>query len=275
MNQSKTPTVFITGASTGIGRATALYFHKKGWNVAATMRNLSNNPGFEASTRIKTYSLDVTDIGSIQKALHSAVKDFGGIDVVVNNAGYGLTGPFEGASTDQIQKQFNTNVFGLMNVTREILPLFRTQKHGTIVNIASMGGRIVFPYYSLYHGTKWAVEGFSESLRFELEPLGIRVKIIEPGAIKTDFYERSNDSTILNSPSEYKALYDKAAVNIAKAEESAIAPEKVAKVIFKAASGTSKKLRYPVGPDAKALLFLRNFLPDSWYAGLIRFAIFR
>ncbi|MCZ8342554.1 MAG: SDR family oxidoreductase [Leptospira sp.] len=275
MESKKNRTVLITGASTGIGKATALYFQEKGWNVAATMRTPEKNTDLKGLPNLKTYALDVTNRTSIENAVSSILKDFGTIDTIVNNAGYGLTGPFEGASAEQIQKQFDTNVFGLMNVTRAILPYFRKQNFGTIINIASMGGRIVFPYYSLYHGTKWAVEGFSESLRFELEPLGIRVKIIEPGAIKTDFYDRSNDSTIRSSPEEYQSLYRKAEVNIAKAEKSAIPAIKVAKVVFKAATQKNKKLRYAVGPDAKALLFLRNFLPDSWYAGLIRFAIFR
>ncbi len=267
-------TVLITGSSTGIGRETAIYFQKKGWNVAASMRTPAKETILTKLENTIIPRLDVTDSNSIKEALASTISKFGKIDVIVNNAGYGLTGPFEGSTEEQIKKQYDTNVFGLMNVTREILPHFRKNQNGLLINVASMGGRIVFPYYSLYHGTKWAVEGFTESLRFELEPLGIRVKIIEPGAIKTDFYERSNDSTITNSPIEYKPLCEKAFKKYEKTEAGATLPEKVAKTIYASATDGSKKLRYPVGPDAKSLLFLRNFLPDSVYAGIVKFAVF-
>lgn len=273
MSKQITKTVLITGSSTGIGRETALYFQKKGWNVAATMRTPSKEIVLNKLENTIVPSLDVMDSKSIREAIQSTISKFGKIDAIVNNAGYGLVGPFEGASESQIKKQYDTNVFGLMNVMREMLPHFRTNKNGVFVNVASMGGRVVFPYYSLYHGTKWAVEGFTESLRFELEPLGIRVKIVEPGAIKTDFYERSMDNTMATSPIEYKALCDKAFANYEKSSSGATLPEKVAKVIFKAADDGSKKLRYAVGPDAKSLLFLRNILPDGIYAKMIKLAL--
>ena len=219
--------------------------------------------------------LDVTDTKSIQSAIDETIQKFGKIDVIINNAGYGLIGPFEGASPEQIKKQYDTNVFGVMNVIRSILPHYRKNKTGIIVNVASMGGRLTFPYYSLYHGTKWAVEGFSESLKFELEPIGIKVKIIEPGAIKTDFYERSNETTLEMSPIDYKNHCEKAFKSYENSEKNAIKAEKVAKVIFKASTDRSNKLRYSIGPDAKSLLFLRNFLPDSVYSGLIKLAILR
>jgi len=275
MSKQKPKTVLITGSSTGIGRETAIYFQKKGWNVAATMRTPNKESVLTKMENVIVPSLDVTDTKSIKDAVNLTISKFGKIDAIVNNAGYGLTGPFEGSTPEQIKKQYDTNVFGIMNVMREVLPHFRANKSGVIVNVASMGGRIVFPYYSLYHGTKWAVEGFTEALRFELEPLGIRVKIVEPGAIKTDFYERSNDSTIQNSPVEYKELCEKAFKNYQKTEAGATAPEKVAKVIFKAADDGSKKLRYAVGPDAKSLLFLRNILPDGVYAGIVRLAVLK
>jgi NAD(P)-dependent dehydrogenase (short-subunit alcohol dehydrogenase family) len=273
-NQNR-KTVLITGSSTGIGRETAIFFQKQGWNVSASMRTPSKDTVLTKLPNTIVPALDVTDAKSIQSAIDATIQKFGKIDVVVNNAGYGLTGPFEGATQEQIKKQYDTNVFGIMNVVRALLPHFRKNKSGRIVNVASMGGRIVFPYYSLYHGTKWAVEGFTESLRFELEPLGIKVKIIEPGAIKTDFYERSNDSSIDNSPSDYKAHCEKAFKNYKNTEANATSPEKVAKVIFKASSDASSKLRYAIGPDAKSLLFLRNFLPDIVYAGIVKMAVLR
>ena len=268
-------TVLITGSSTGIGRAAVKYFQEQGWNVAATMRTPSKEQELNQLSNVICPSLDVTSEASIHSAIESAIQKFGRIDAIVNNAGYGLTGPFEGATEEQIRKQFETNVFGLMRVTRAILPYFRSQKSGVIVNVASMGGRIVFPLYSLYHGTKWAVEGFTESLRFELEPLGIRVKIVEPGAIKTDFYDRSNDSTLSHSPHDYQAAAGIAFQNMNKAGASGTDPSVVAKAIFRAASDGSKKLRYPVGPDAKVLLWLRRFISDSLFAKMVRMTVYK
>jgi NAD(P)-dependent dehydrogenase (short-subunit alcohol dehydrogenase family) len=220
-------------------------------------------------------ALDVTSEASVQAAVAAVLQRFGKIDAVVNNAGYGLTGPFEGATEEQIRRQFDTNVFGLMNVMRAVLPHLRNQKSGVVVNVASMGGRLVFPLYSLYHATKWAVEGFTESLRFELEPLGIRVKIIEPGAISTDFYDRSNDSTLSRSPGEYQEEAAVAFKNMNRAGKDGTSPEKVAKAIFQAANDTSPRLRYAVGSDAKALLWLRRFISDSVFARLVRATVYR
>lgn len=186
-------TILITGSSSGIGRATALYFATKGWNVAATMRSPQREFELAKLPNVKVYPLDVTRPETIKEAVAAAISDFGGIDVVVNNAGYGGVGIFEAASQEQIERQFGTNVFGVMNVIREILPHFRERKGGTIINVTSVGGIITFPIYSVYHATKWAVEGFAESLQYELKPFNIKVKNIEPGAIKTDFYDRSQD----------------------------------------------------------------------------------
>jgi NADP-dependent 3-hydroxy acid dehydrogenase YdfG len=182
--------VLITGASSGIGKETAKLFQAKNWKVAATMRSPEKAEDLQKIVDLECLRLDVTDIESIKSAIAETLDKFGRIDAVVNNAGYGLIGPFEAATPEQIEKQFQTNVFGLMNVYREVLPYFREQRRGFIVNVASVGGRVTFPLYSLYHATKWAVEGFSESLQYELEQFNIRVKIIEPGPIKTDFYGR-------------------------------------------------------------------------------------
>jgi short-subunit dehydrogenase len=269
----KNKTVLITGSSTGIGRSTVFAFQKAGWNVIATMRTPEKEKEFGLLKNVHIFKLDVTDSKTIQSAISEGISKFGSIDAIVNNAGYGLTGPFEGTSPEQIQRQFNTNVFGLMAVVKAILPHFREKKSGTIINVASMGGRITFPLYSIYHGTKWAVEGFSESLRFELEPLGIKIKIIEPGAIKTDFYDRSVDTTLDKSPEIYKNFSEKAFKKMNAAGEKGASPDLVAKTILKAASDKSSKLRYPVGSDAKSLTFLRRFLTDSMYAKIVRLAV--
>jgi NAD(P)-dependent dehydrogenase (short-subunit alcohol dehydrogenase family) len=263
-------TVLITGSSSGIGRATVKYFAARGWQVAATMRTPAKETELGQLPNVKLFPLDVLDEASIAQAVADTIRTFGSLDVVVNNAGYGAVGAFEAASPEQVKRQFDTNVFGVMNVVRAVLPHFRQQRRGQVINVASMGGRITFPLYSLYHGTKWAVEGFSEALQFELEQFGIRVKIIEPGAIKTDFYDRSMDlfkKEGLNDYDNYQAL---TFPNMQQAGADAPGPEVVARTIFRAATDGSRKLRYPVGSNAPLLLFLRRLLGDTWFMGIVR-----
>jgi NAD(P)-dependent dehydrogenase (short-subunit alcohol dehydrogenase family) len=268
-------TVLITGASSGIGKATAQYFAQQGWNVAATMRSPEKEKELNQLPNVALFALDVTDTSSISNAIQSVIQHFGGIDVIVNNAGYGAVGAFEAASEAQVQRQFDTNVFGLMRVVREILPYFREQKKGTIINIASMGGRITFPLYSLYHGTKWAVEGFSEALQFELAQFGIRVKIVEPGAIKTDFYDRSQDLFRKDGLHAYDAYEQLTMPNMQKAGANAPGPIVVAKKIFRAASDGKKRMRYPVGSGAPFLLFLRRILSTRMFMGMVKMVVER
>ena len=180
-------TIFITGASTGIGKATAIYFAEQGWNVAATMRTVSKGADLAKYPNVKVWPLDVMQTETIQSAIEQSIAHFGGIDVMFNNAGYALVGAFEAMSDAQLRKQFDTNVFGVMNVTRAILPYFRAKKRGTIINTTSMAGIITFPLYSVYISTKFALEGFMESLQFELRTHNVKIKNIEPGAIKTNF----------------------------------------------------------------------------------------
>jgi NAD(P)-dependent dehydrogenase (short-subunit alcohol dehydrogenase family) len=263
-------TVFITGTSSGIGKAAVNFFAAKGWNVAATMRTPEKTTDFNQLPNVKTYRLDVSDEATIQAAVESAIRDFVTIDVVVNNAGYGAVGIFEAATKEQIQRQFDTNVFGVMNVIRAILPHFRNKRSGTIINVTSMGGLITFPIYSLYHGTKWAVEGFSEALQYELRPFNIKVKCIEPGAIKTDFYERSQELFSKSGLTAYDNYQKITFDNTQKAGEDAPGPEVVAEKIFKAANDNSFQLRYPVGSQSPVLLFMRRILPLSWFTGMVR-----
>ncbi|HOS47988.1 MAG TPA: SDR family oxidoreductase [Bacteroidia bacterium] len=262
-------TIVITGASSGIGKSIALLFAAKGWNVAATMRNPSKTNDFQSIPSIKTYALDVTSESSIQSAFASIMNDFSRIDVVVNNAGYGATGIFEKSTDEQVRLQFDTNVFGLMNVTREALRYFRNAKNGTIINITSMGGLITFPFYSVYHGTKWAVVGFSESLAFELRHLNIKVKCVEPGAIKTDFYDRSMDLFKNPSITDYDRYEEVVYKNTQQAGQNAPGPEVVALTVYKAATDNSNKLRYPVGGLSPILLMLRKLLPLSWFTKIV------
>lgn len=263
-------TILITGTSSGIGKATVVYFAARGWNVAATMRKPEKETELNQIPGVKLYALDVLDESSIRTAIESTIRDFGGLDVIVNNAGYGAVGIFEAASQEQIRRQFDTNVFGVMNVIREVLPYFREKKNGTIINITSMGGRITFPIYSVYHGTKWALEGFAESLQYELRPFNIRVKNVEPGAIKTDFYDRSMDLFRKEGLTAYDRYQQVAYVNSQKAGERAPGPEIVAATIFKAANDSGFKLRYPASFMSKALLVLRGMLPLGWFNAIVR-----
>ncbi len=254
-------TILITGASSGIGRATALYMRKKGWNVAATMRSPQKESELTGLSGVQCFALDVTRPQTIKTAFAEAIKAFGRIDVVLNNAGFSLIGPFETTPAVEIERQYNTNVFGLMNVVREVLPHFRANRGGTIINVASVGGRVGFPLYSLYNSTKFAVEGFSEAVQHELSHLGIRVKIIEPGVIKTDFYGRSMGHTYKPGLPDYDAYVERTHAKLMALGKGGITPDKVAGKIYKAAVSKGRRMRYSVGADAKALLFIRRMLP--------------
>jgi NAD(P)-dependent dehydrogenase (short-subunit alcohol dehydrogenase family) len=267
-----TQTILITGASTGIGKAAAELFFERGWNVAATMRTPKSD---RKDPRWLVTRLDVTDATSIKNALNEAIAKFGRIDALVNNAGYGLSGTFESMSDEKIMRQFETNVFGLMRVSRAVLPHFRKNKAGTLINVASMGGRLTFPFFSVYHATKWAVDGFSESLAFEAEELGVKVKIIEPGAIKTDFYDRSADFTHDRSLTEYNGIVDKAVPKFAKTGAKGASPRIVAEAIYSAATDGTSRLRYVVGADAKSLLAVRALIPHSAYHSMVKGQLFK
>jgi len=266
-------TVLITGSSSGIGKETALYFAENDWNVVATMRNPDKKRAdFQGNKRIECLHIDVVDETSIRHALQQTLKTFGQIDVLVNNAGYSLFGPFEASTKQQVMRQIETNVIGLMNMTREILPIFRKQHHGIIINVASAAGRMTFPLYSLYNSTKWAVEGFSESLHYELRPLNIKVKIIEPGIINTAFYGPSKDI----AKNKMTTLYQESLNKMLHYEQNTIDrqnyshPRVVAATIYKAATDQSDKLRYKTGKYAGTILALRRILHDSLFFGLIR-----
>jgi NAD(P)-dependent dehydrogenase (short-subunit alcohol dehydrogenase family) len=260
--------VLVTGASSGIGLETAIFFHEQGWRVIATMRHPEKRHTPLHDRGLKNLiHLDVTDQRSIRAAVKYSVDQLGGIDVLVNNAGYAVYGPFETSTRAQQAREFDTNVFGLMELTREVLPYFRKQGGGVLINVASMGGRIGFPLYSLYNSSKWAVEGFSESLQYELKPLNIRVRLIEPGVIKTDFYGRSLDvvssSVITEAYAKILKRGEKqAGGNLLNAGSEA---RVAARVIYKAATDTGWRLRYPVGLDARLVSLLRRFLPESLF----------
>jgi len=261
-------TIVITGASSGIGKAAAQHFAQQGWHVAATMRRPENETELKQIENIKLYQLDVTDQDSIDNATTQILSDYETVDVVLNNAGYGLSGPFEAATPEQIRHQFDTNVFGLMAVTRAFLPHFRANKAGLFLNVSSIGGRITFPLVSLYHSSKWAVEGFSESLAFELSELGIQVKLIEPGGVATDFGGRSMAIAMSPDLPEYLPLAQKVMAAF-QARGPASSAEQIAAGIYEAATDGKQQMRYLLGEDAKQTNALRERVgDDAFMAGM-------
>ena len=266
-----TPTVLITGASSGIGRATVAACVARGWQVAATMRRPEDAGDLASLSGVIVLPLDVTSTESVESAVATVVARFGRLDAVVNNAGYAVDGVFEGADDATIRRQFETNVFGLMRVTRAAIPVMRQQGSGTLVQVSSMGGRVTFPLYSIYHATKWAVEGFSESLAFELRPFGIRMRLVEPGAIRTDFYGRSREPIAAPAGAGYDDLAKRCeGISLSGGREGSCGPEVVAAMIVRAISDRGCRLRYPVAPPAPMLMALRKLLPETWFLRLIR-----
>jgi NAD(P)-dependent dehydrogenase (short-subunit alcohol dehydrogenase family) len=264
------PVVLVTGASSGIGRATVAACAARGWTVAATMRQPEAAGDLGALPGVIVLPLDVTIPESVEAAVADVVMRFGRLDAVVNNAGFAVDGIFEGADDGTIRRQFETNVFGLMRVTRAAIPVMRRQGSGTLVQVSSMGGRVTFPLYSIYHATKWAVEGFSESLAFELRPFGIRMRLVEPGAIRTDFYGRSRDPIAAPAGAGYDDLVARCEAISLAGGQGGSGPEVVAATIVRAITDRGRRLRYPVAPPAPLLMRLRKVLPEAWFLRLIR-----
>lgn len=256
-------TILITGASSGIGAATARHFQANGWNVIATMRAPTSETGLDHLENVLVTRLDVTDPDSIPAAVAAGISRFGKIDVLLNNAGYGAYGALEAFSMERIRRQFDTNVIGLLEVTKAVLPHMRQNRSGTIINISSIGGQMTFPLGTLYHGTKFAVEGLSEALHYELEPLGIRVRIVEPGMIKTNFGGSSFDFAMDEGLAEYAPTAAAMGRLFGKLASSPSTPETVAEVIWNAAHETGGRLRFRAGPDAERLLDERKRQDDA------------
>jgi NAD(P)-dependent dehydrogenase (short-subunit alcohol dehydrogenase family) len=265
-----TMTILITGASSGIGRASAKHFHAQGWNVIATMRAPERETELTALERVLVTRLDVEDTASIDAAVGAGLARFGSIDALLNNAGYGAYGPLEATPLEKIRRQYDVNVLGLLATTKAVLAHFRANRSGTIVNVSSIGGRMTFPLGTLYHGSKFAVEGLSEALHFELAPLGIRVRIVEPGAIATDFAGRSFDFSNDPALAEYQPLVQSLFAALGPMMANASPPELVAETIFRATTDTSDQLRYEVGADAVALLAGRRAADDATFLAGIK-----
>ena len=263
-------TIFITGCSSGIGRETVKLFQSKGWNVVATMRSPDKETELNQLDQVLVTRLDVLDQESIRSAVEAAMSRFGGIDVLVNNAGYGAYGPLESFSSEKIRRQFDTNVIGLIDVTKAILPHFRRHNKGIIINISSIGGKMTFPLGALYHGTKFAVEGISEALSYEVDAFGGTVKIIEPGMIATDFAGRSFDFSNDESLAEYQPVVGALFNVLPTMAQNASPAGVVAEVIYRASTDGSKQLRYTAGQDAEILMDNRRKFDDESFMGAIR-----
>jgi NAD(P)-dependent dehydrogenase (short-subunit alcohol dehydrogenase family) len=244
-------TIFITGTSTGLGRATAILFAGRGWKVIATLRNPDKETELGAIPGITLLPLDVTRPAEIEAAARRALA-LGPVDVVFNNAGYGLTGPLEGMTDEQIVHQMDTNLLGVIRTTKAFVPHFRERGSGVFIATTSIGGLATFPFNSAYHATKWALQGWSESLAFELGKFGIGVKTVAPGGIKTDFAGRS---LVVTQHPAYAALMAKVLsvfMDPARTTSHSTA-EQIAEVVWEAATDGKDQVTYVAGEDAKAL----------------------
>lgn len=260
-------TIFITGTSSGLGKATAKLFNSHGWNVIAAMRNPEHETELTKLKNVTVVKMDITNPTEIKETTKNVLKKHS-IDVVINNAGYGLVGPLEALSDEQITKQLNTNLLGTIRVTKEFMPYFRQKKSGTFINITSMFGLIGYPTCSVYSATKFAIDGFSESLAYEVAHLGIKVKTIAPGGIQTDFAGRSLDGS---SHEAYKKLIDKVSEGYSEEKVSQFStPENIAKIIYEATNDNKNQIRYVAGPDATNLYEERLKLnPEGQYQSML------
>jgi len=261
MNSDKHKAIFITGSSSGLGRAAAKLFAAKGWIVIATMRNPNGEKELTKIPGVTLMALDITDPQQIQSVAEQVVVS-GGVDVVFNNAGYGLAGPLEGLSDEQVLRVVNTNMLGPIRTTKAFIPHFREKRSGLFINTTSIGGLMTIPFNSIYHATKWALEGWSESMAFELNQFGIGVKVVEPGGIKTDFFTRSLDT---GRHPDYDVLVDKvmSAFTDPKRMATYSTPEQIAEVVYEAAIDGNDQLRYVAGADAKATYAMRLQMGDE------------
>ncbi|MDP9483242.1 MAG: oxidoreductase [Chloroflexota bacterium] len=266
----KSKPVLITGCSTGIGRATAELLASDGWNVYASARRQESIEDLKASGA-KTLALDVNDESSMASAVAEVEGDGGSVGALVNNAGYSQSGAIESVPMDSVRKQFDTNVFGLMRMCQLVLPGMRRAGSGRIVNVSSMGGKLVFPGGGVYHGTKHAVEAISDALRFEVAGFGVDVVVIEPGLIKTEFGETAAGSI---SEAEADGPYAKFNADVAKATSEAYegpmaklggGPETVATKIEKALTAGRPHTRYKVTPSAGMIMGLRRAMTDRMW----------
>ena len=259
----------VTGSSSGIGFATSVSFARNKIDTYASMRNLAKANAIEEIAKkenlpLQAIQLDVTDDRSVKDAVNKVLDEKKRIDVLVNNAGYGLMGCLEDLSMEEVKVQFETNLFGVIRVTQAVLPTMRTQKHGIIVNVSSIAGRIGFPVTPGYISSKFALEGLSESMRYELEPFGIKVIIVEPGAVRSNFINAMALAKKASDPnSPYSQLTQKVGAGLRLLLEHGTHPDEVAKAILKAVTAENPEPRYVVGNDAAMIMEARNKMSDT------------
>jgi NAD(P)-dependent dehydrogenase (short-subunit alcohol dehydrogenase family) len=267
-------TVLITGASSGIGNASARLFARQGWNVIATMRRPDGGQELANIDDVLVTRLDVQDHVGISEAIAAGIGRFGRIDALINNAGYGQYGLFEAVPREKVQQQFDTNVFGVMDVTRAILPHFRENKCGMIVNVSSGAGLFTLPMMSLYCASKFALEGFSEALAYELASQNIAVRLVIPhgGVTATRFPERSRHEGAadpsLTDYDDFVARTNQAFARMTAARTTS--SDDVAQVIYDAATDGTDRLRYLVGDDARGFIRARSEMSDQDYVNFMR-----
>lgn len=273
-------TVLVTGCSSGIGLATCHVLSRNNFMTYGTVRNLSKAKKIQdlinrENLSLKILRLDVNDNQSIKLAVKKILTDTGRIDVLINNAGYGMFGPVEEITTQEVKKQFETNFFGTIRLIKAIVPIMRKQGNGTIVNVSSMVGRFGVPLNSAYVSSKFAVEGLSESISFELEEYGIRVIVIEPGVVKSDFFQNVKVKG-MNLESPYHKLMERRVNFLDKAmKNSPTSSYDVADTILEALNSKDPKFRYVIGNDATNSLRMRNSLSDRKFMEWIRAGIFQ
>jgi NAD(P)-dependent dehydrogenase (short-subunit alcohol dehydrogenase family) len=259
----------VTGSSTGIGFETALLLARSGFHTYATMRDLRKSKNMveianAENLPLEVLQLDVNDDTSVKSAIGKIIAEKSRIDVIVNNAGYGLISPLEDVTLDQVREQFETNFFGAIRVMNEVIPTMRRQRSGTIVNVSSLVGRVGLPLSSAYVATKFALEGLSESMKYELNEFGINIILIEPGVIKTKIFENVKTGDIrsrLESP--YADLIERASKGFGKMIDNSSSPQLVAKAILNAITSKEPEIRYLVGEDAEYIMKIRKNSTDK------------
>lgn len=275
-----TKTILITGATTGIGRHAALHLARKGHTVFATGRNeaaLASLREEAAGTKLEAFRLDVTDPASIASARAFVDQRTGGrgLDALVNNAGYGTLGPVDLVTDDEMRAQYDTNVFGLMAVTRAFLPAMRERGQGRVINVSSMGGRVTFPFFGVYNSTKYAVEALSDALRQELAVFGVDVSLLEPGVIKSEFAERA--MTFIDRHrdpgSPYAWALAKADEMKAQSDQMAVGPDVTTRALEHAITARRPRARYVAPFRTNAILWLKALLPTRAMDALLRVAL--
>jgi NAD(P)-dependent dehydrogenase (short-subunit alcohol dehydrogenase family) len=272
----KQPVALVTGASSGFGLLTSVALAGEGYRVLASMRNWNNKGRLEAAAkeagvtdRIEIVQLDVTDFSAVETVIQDVIHRYGRIDLLVNNAGYAAGGFTEELSVEDWRRQFETNFFGLVAVTKAILPSMRERRSGKIVNISSISGRIGFPSMGPYVASKFAVEGFSESLRLEMLPYGVHVVLIEPGSYKTDIWSKGLGAVTIHPNSPYAKEMKAMLKYVNQVADTAPAPDEVIRQIVQVAKSPYPKLRYPVGKGVKLGIVLKHVLPWKWWERMV------